>query len=90
MQVVNYFNPWRGWIEVGKAAVESAEPNALQALAVVDIPHLVALKLYAGGRKSELDVLELLERNPAALDEVRRVCERVGLASELEAVLARR
>lgn len=91
VQVVNYFNPWTGWVEVGKEAIETAEGEALPPLAVVDVPHLVALKLYAGGRKSELDVLELLERQPAsALDAVGEVCRRLGLEHEFEAVLARR
>lgn len=86
VQVVNYLNPWRGWTVVGKEAVDTAEPNLLGDLAVVDIPHLVALKLYAGGNKSRLDVLELLDRNPTALPEVETVCERLGLASQLAAL----
>lgn len=88
VQVVNYFNPWNGWALVGKEAIESAEPDALPPLAVVDVPHLVALKLYAGGRKSSLDVLELLSRQqPPALEETRAVCARLGLASELDRAL---
>ncbi len=62
VQVVNYFNPWTGWVPAGKQAVETAEQGVLPGLAVVDAPHLVALKLYAGGRKSELDILELFDR----------------------------
>ena len=90
VQVVNYFNPWNGWAEVGKHAVETAEAEALPGLAVVDVPHLVALKLYAGGRKSELDVLELIDRVSAAtLESVRTVCEDLRLGAELAAVLAR-
>lgn len=88
VQVVNYFNPWNGWALVGKEAIESAEPDALPPLAVVDVPHLVALKLYAGGRKSSLDVLELLSRQPASvLDTTRAVCARLGLDAELDRVL---
>lgn len=34
------------------------------ALKLVPLPHLIALKLYAGGTKSRADVLELLVRNP--------------------------
>lgn len=83
VQVVNYLNPWRGWPLVGKEAIETAEPNVLGGLAVVDVPHLVALKLYAGGNKSRLDVLELLDRNRDSLREVEEVCERLGLASQL-------
>jgi hypothetical protein len=89
VQIVNYFNPWTGSAPVGKEAIETAEPNALPPLAVVDVPHLVALKLYAGGRKSQLDVLELLDRQPeGALTAVRAVCSRLGLSAELEALLS--
>jgi hypothetical protein len=35
-------------------------------LRIVPLPHLVALKLYAGGTKSRADIVELLARNPAA------------------------
>jgi hypothetical protein len=43
----------------------------------------VALKLCAGGRKSTLDVLEILERNPDAdRKKIRDVCVRFGLGSE--------
>lgn len=33
-------------------------------LKLVPLPHLIALKLYAGGTKSKADILELLLRNP--------------------------
>ena len=47
---------------------------------IVPIPHLIALKLYAGGHKSNADIIELLVRNPdLKLDEVRSVCARYGL-----------
>jgi hypothetical protein len=35
-------------------------------LAVIGLPYLIALKLYAGGRWSTNDVIELLERNCSA------------------------
>src|SRR5579883_602911 len=47
-------------------AIEHAMRNALGSLSVVDLAHLVALKLYAGGPKGKLDVIELLSRNPEA------------------------
>jgi hypothetical protein len=60
-------------------------------LPVVDVPHLVALKLAAGGRKDELDVLELLDANPTEpLSHVREVCRQHRLGATLERVLARR
>jgi hypothetical protein len=49
-------------------------------LRVVPLPHLIALKLYAGGYKSKADIVELLIRNPELhLDEVRAVCARYQL-----------
>jgi len=34
---------------------------------VTDLGTLIAFKLYSGGAKSQLDILELLERNPTAV-----------------------
>jgi len=84
IEVVNFLNPYapsRG--RIGIAAVKTATPLQEGGLPVVDLPHLVALKLYAGGRKSELDVLEVLARNPAAdLAVIRELCERFKLGDE--------
>lgn len=50
------------------------------ALRIVPLPHLIALKLYAGGFKSKADIVELLIRNPKLdLAEVRAVCARYQL-----------
>lgn len=55
---------------------------------VVDLAHLIALKLYAGGNKSKSDVIELLEHNTDAdLDEIRAVCGRFGFDQALEQLL---
>jgi hypothetical protein len=44
-------------------------------LRLVPLPHLVALKLYAGGMKSRADVVELLVRNPTAdVTAIRELC----------------
>ncbi len=44
-------------------------------LRLIPVPHLIALKLYAGGYKSKADIVELLIRNPGLdLDEIRQVC----------------
>ena len=57
-------------------------------LKIVPIPHLIALKLYAGGHKSKADIIELLVRNPdLELDEVRSVCDCYGLGG-LEELIA--
>ena len=89
VQVVNFRNPFRpGSGAVGREAITHAEPAALGRLAVVDLPHLIALKLYAGGVKSRADVAELLERNPGLeIDVLRATCRGVGLEPELEALL---
>lgn len=34
-------------------------------LLITPLPHLIALKLYAGGSKSRLDIIELLRQNPS-------------------------
>jgi len=92
VQVVNYENPFSPSAGApGRAAVATAVPNALGTLAVADLPHLVALKLYAGGRKSELDVLELLDRHPELDPSVlTRVCDGLGLEAKLREVLGKR
>ncbi|MFO0587696.1 MAG: hypothetical protein U0441_09155 [Polyangiaceae bacterium] len=88
IEVVNFLNPFaprRG--RLGSEAVSTATPFEEGALPVVDLPHLIALKLYAGGPKSELDVLEVLACNPAAdLVAVRQMCERFGLSDEWQRI----
>jgi hypothetical protein len=49
-------------------------------LRVVPIPHLIALKLYAGGLKSMADIVELLAHNPDAdIEEARTLGARYRL-----------
>lgn len=92
IQVVNFYNPLaRGCGALGSEAIRCARPLLLpqSELPVVDLPHLIALKLYAGGRKSQTDVLELLERNqPLELAAIRDVCSRHGQCEALEELLA--
>ena len=55
---------------------------------VPDLIRLIAFKVYAGGPKSALDVLELVDRNPSLdLGELRAYCKRIGLHRELKKVL---
>ncbi|MDF3129566.1 hypothetical protein P0Y35_10210 [Kiritimatiellaeota bacterium B1221] len=59
-------------------------------LKVVPIPHLVVLKLYAGGLKSKADIVELLLRNPEAnLGEIEALCQKYRIKgfSEIQAEL---
>jgi len=57
-------------------------------LVVVELAHLVALKLYAGGLKSRADALGVLAANPDAdLEAVRAACSSAGLGDELDKLL---
>ena len=94
IQVVNFYNPWpnardasalaRDALREAKRTLDPASP-----LPVVSLPHLIALKLYAGWWKSKADVIELLERNREQLDlaGLRDVCNRHGLGEALEPLL---
>ncbi len=91
IQIVNFLNPPAGGFP---RLVEDAQATAAplvsgSALRVVDLSHLIAFKLYAGGRKSQLDVLELLDRNPQLdLEGLRALCQSYRLDRALERLLA--
>ena len=89
IQLINYCNPLTGGDNPGYAAIAASEglvPGT--SLRVANLAHLVALKLYAGGVKSKLDVVELLGRNPEApRSDVREVCARYGLGEAFDALL---
>lgn len=90
VQVVNFLNPLAPGSSLGADAVASAVAVEGSRLKVVDLVHLVALKLYAGGPKSLADISELLDRNrDADLEALQRVCRAHGLADDLELVLSR-
>ncbi len=79
LQIVSYADRFPAVIE---DAVRSATlvVRAGSPLRLVPLPHLIALKLYAGGHKSKADIVELLARNPDAdIDEIRSLCERYRL-----------
>lgn len=88
VQIVNFYNPLRPSRNPGAAAIATAVP-AIQgtSLAVVDLAHLIALKLYAGGPRNRADVLELLARNPEGdMSSIEATCARFGLGDELSAI----
>ncbi|PTL82953.1 hypothetical protein DAT35_13070 [Vitiosangium sp. GDMCC 1.1324] len=94
IEVVNFYNPWPGARDASVLAREALRDAKIalspdSPLRVVSLPHLIALKLYAGGFKSKADVAELLERNRDRLDlaELRDVCNRHGLGAALEPLL---
>lgn len=65
VQVVNFGERFPAVIDSGKAAATlRVRPGSR--LRIIPLAHLIALKLYAGGRKSKADVVELLKRNPHA------------------------
>jgi hypothetical protein len=82
VQVVNFDNsPAGGFPAAIRDALASApELQEGAALRVIPLPYLVALKLYAGGPKSESDILHLLESNPDVDREaIRSLCMKYGL-----------
>jgi hypothetical protein len=91
VQIVNFSNPPNGGFPrlVADALVESVPLMPGHPLRIVGPYHLIAFKLYAGGAKSKLDVLELLDRNPE-LDRQRltALCESYQLTAELNEVLS--
>jgi len=79
LHIISYANKFPAVIEdalrLSKLVVRKGSP-----LRIVPIPHLVALKLYAGGYKSKADIVQLLARNPGLdLDEIRTVCKQYRL-----------
>lgn len=74
VQIVNYGGRFPAVIESGLAAADTVI-RAGSRLPIVPLPHLVALKLYAGGTKSRADIVELLSRNPHAdMTAIRDLC----------------
>ena len=91
VQVVNFDNsPAGGFPRLVTDAMPGALPMGTAGLRVVDLPMLVAFKLYAGGTKSALDIMALLERNDVDLEALRSTCVALRLSGELERVLALR
>ena len=75
LQIISFAGRFPAVIE---DAVRSAQTTIRQGsqLKLVPLPHLIALKLYAGGHKSKADIIELLARNPTLdLGEVRQLCQ---------------
>ncbi len=91
IQIVNLTAPGGRHGKLAREAIASAGHVPDFALPVVDVAHLVALKLLAGSRKDEVDVLELLGANPdISIDRILEVCRRHRLGRSLETLLSRR
>lgn len=79
IQIVNFGERFPAIIEDALNS-ERIKLKEVSDLLVAPLEHLVALKLYAGGRKSHADIVELLERNPDAnLDRIRKMCVKYKL-----------
>jgi hypothetical protein len=90
VQLVNFFNPPFRTAALPREAVATASAPAGFPLPVVDLPHLIALKLATGAFRDEVDVGDLLEVRPdAELDAIREVCGRFNLSETLQRVMAR-
>ena len=79
LQIISFAGRFSAVIE---GALKSSTLRVRQGspLKIVPLPHLIALKLYAGGHKSQADIVELLERNPGLdLDAVRALCSKYRL-----------
>jgi hypothetical protein len=89
VQVVNFHNPLRERVHPARAALDAAvELKGAAGLRVVRVEDLVLLKLYAGGRKSRVDVAELLSANPGVdVSELQRRAAELGLEAELCGVI---
>jgi hypothetical protein len=91
VQVVNFMNPPSGGFPrlVADAAASATHLVPGGRLKVADLPTLIAFKLYAGGPKSQLDLLELLARNPELdIEQLRALCKDYRLDEALDAVLS--
>ena len=90
VQLINFVNPLGMGDHPGREAVNQAQPLVIAAasVGVVDIEHLVAMKLFAGGLKSQVDVVELLAVNPEVdLKRIEALCARFHLSGAWSRVL---
>lgn len=79
VQIISYANRFPAVIEdaLNAASLVVREGSRLR---IAPLPHLIALKLYAGGYKSKADIVELLQCNPDAdLCQIRSLCTRYRL-----------
>lgn len=74
IQIISYADKFPAVIEDALRETQlTVHPGS--SLKLVPLPHLIALKLYAGGTKSKADVIELLVRNPELdLESLRELC----------------
>lgn len=79
IQIVNFGERFPSVIDDALSAVPIVVREG-SPLRLAPLPHLVALKLYAGGFKSKADIVELISRNPGLdLGEIRSLCTKYRL-----------
>ena len=79
VQIVNFGERFPAIIDTGLADA-TLSTRATGGLRIIPLPHLIGLKLYAGGMKSKADIVELLRRNPSFdRDTIRSLCRRYRL-----------
>jgi len=79
IQIVNFGERFPAVIDDALRCKDLATSEC-PAFRIIPLPHLIALKLYAGGSKSRADIVQLLERNPDAdLASIREMCDRYRL-----------
>jgi hypothetical protein len=87
VQIISYAGKFPAVIEDAlREAQLTARPGS--SLKLVPLPHLIALKLYAGGTKSKADAIELLVRNPELDQEALRELCRTYRLRGLDELLA--
>lgn len=89
VQLVNFDNsPAGGFPRLVHDALKRATKPEGGAAKLVTAEDLILFKLYAGGPKSTLDIIELLTRAPVDVGKLQQLAEDYGLSSELSRVLA--
>lgn len=74
IQIISFAERFPAVIRDGldQATLKISEEGSLR---IIPLPHLVVLKLYAGGLKSKADIVEVLSRNPNAdLNAIESLC----------------
>lgn len=90
VEIVNFLNPLAP-VPDHPGSLAIAEGVSLEgtALRYAPLPELIALKLYAGGRRDLADVVELLRVNPDAdLGAIRAAASRFGFEDLIEDLIS--
>ncbi len=80
IQVISFAERFPGVIRdaLDEATLLVREESPLR---IIPLPHLVVLKLYAGGFKSKADIVEVLSLNPEAdLDAIGALCKKYRIS----------